>query len=515
MKGTELRRLTRTAIAAHGGGHPGALLHDLYTAVLAAAVAIALGAGMVSEFAASARAIPGASLEVEWLAWATLAAVLGLSLGIAGRIGPIFLSAGHGVWWLATPVDRRGLLRPRLLGAAVLALGIGAGAGIPVAILFGTDPWSWPGAGVITAVAALNALAVGAAAWGQIRAGGDRGAGSERSRTTAIAGDGLAAGSLGLLAIGILTRAPALATRPGNLWWPIALVALAAALALVWAAETSLEQISGVHVRERGMFAAGMQGAARSLDTRELGFLLGAAAQSSPARRRSRDFRLIHAAPAALLMSEAIQLLRTPRHLTQLAIGAGLPVLAAFAGWGTWLVLIATLVGGIVSASALGGPARHAYRAPVIDTIWPLSFTAVRWWRTLLPSAAMAAWGLVVLTLIASRSLGGDENIGAWAVLGVVAGPVFAAGILRSAYRKPVDWSAPLITSPDGQAIPPGAFSVISVGPDLVVLGALPLWLAIGAFGPTPTILAVQAVTSSLALLAATRTNTKREGETP
>lgn len=485
--GRDLRRLTRRAIAAHGGGKPGAVLEDLYTALLAAAISVALIGGIANEVAGSLREVPGVRAGAEWFAWGALALVLGMTLGLAGRIGPIFLGAGYASWWLAAPVDRRGLLRPRLLTLAAVAFAVGAVAGVPIAILMGEFRLD-----VIAGVAALAALMANLAAALQVRG---------QFRNVAPAGDGLVALALAPLAVGVATGWPA----PEVPWWAVASAGLTAAVAVGMLAERSMERISGAQVRERGLIAAGINSTARSFDTRELGFLLGSSAATSRSTRASREFRHIHRPVAALIVSEVMQLVRTPRHLIQFLIGAVVPLLVSFAGWGTWALLLAALFGGLLSASALGGPARQAYQAPVLDSLWPLKQRAVRWSRTLVPSAAMMLWAAGVLPVAV-----GTANV-AWFLLALFAGPVFAAGILRSAYRKPVDWSAPLITTPDGQAIPPGAFSVISVGPDLIILGGLPLWLAIGVFGPAPALLFTQAATSGLALLAATRTNDRRK----
>lgn len=484
--GRDLRRLTRRAIAAHGGGKPGAVLEDVYTALLALAISIALIGGVAAEVAGSLRETPGVRAGAEWFAWGALALVLGMVLGLAGRIGPIFLGAGYASWWLAAPVDRRGLLRPRLLTLAAVAFGVGAVTGIPIAILMGGFRLE-----VVTAVAALTALMATVAAVLQVRG---------RFRAVAPVGDGLVALALAPLAVGIIAGRPG----PTAPWGVIAGAALAGAAACGVAADLSMERISGARVRERGLIAAGINSSARSFDTRELGFLLGASAATSWRTRASRSFRRIAGPVPALVVSEVMQLARTPRHLIQFLIGALIPLLVSFAGWGTWALLLATLFGGLLSASALGGPARQAYQAPVIDSLWPLSQRAVRWSRTIAPGAAMMLWAAGVLPV----AVGTVSP--AWYLLALLAGPVFAAGILRSAYRKPVDWSAPLITTPDGQAIPPGAFSALSVGPDLIILGGLPLWLAIGVFGPAPALLLTQLVTSGLALLAATRTNDRR-----
>src|SRR5699024_11352185 len=82
----------------------------------------------------------------------------------AGRVGPIFLGAGYASWWLAAPVDRRGLLRPRLLTLAAVAFAAGAIAGIPIAILMGEFRLE-----VILGGGALAALMANLAAVAQVR----------------------------------------------------------------------------------------------------------------------------------------------------------------------------------------------------------------------------------------------------------------------------------------------------------------------------------------------------------
>src|SRR5699024_9179521 len=101
----------------------------------------------------------------------------------------------------------------------------------------------------------------------------------------------------------------------------------------------------------------------------------------------------------ALVLSEAVHLLRTPRHLVQFAVGMGVALLAAVSGWSVWVAAIGLVIGGGISASALAGPARHAYRAPVIDEIMPLGYRTLRWQRTVLPGVLMAVWAAGVLTL--------------------------------------------------------------------------------------------------------------------
>lgn len=491
--GARLRRLTRAALAVHGGGRAGDLFNDVYTAAIGLAVSGALVIGIANEFALGLRAAPTARVDVGWLGWAGAVLTVGAGLALAGRIGPIFLNAGYSAWWLPTPVDRRGLLRPRLTGTILIGAGIGAAAGIPVAILLGG-----PAAAIILALAAGSALATAGASTHQVRARPRR----NQVPPAVRLGELLIAASL--VPVGLGAVLPGAAPDLGWWWWAGALGCVIAAGAVWIGVARRLENVWGPHLRERGMLAAGLHGAAQSFDTRELGFFLNASADGTQRLRRSRRFRPVRSAPAALIAAEALQLLRTPRHLAQVAIGAAIPLLSALAGWSVWVTGIGMLAGGLLSASALAGPARHAYRSPAVDGLWPMSASAVRWCRLALPSAVMVLWGAGIAAIIGGFGL-------AWIALGIASGPVFAAGAIRSAYRKPVDWSAPLVTTPDGQAIPPGAFSAISVGPDLPVLAGLPLWLAIGAVGPTPTLIGLQTLASALALLAAANTHRSKK----
>lgn len=477
--GRELRLLTRRAISAHGGGRGSDVFGDVYMGLLAVAVGTSLLFGVATEFAAGMGVTAEAGGQAEWFAWVVLIAVLGSLIGLTGRLGPIFLSAGYAAWWLPAPVDRRGLLRPRLMGVIAVALAAGALTGVPVSILAGGDHLT-----IVPSVALLAGLGTAAGAATQMR-----------GRHIARIGDALLPVAVLPFALAGFGAGPWTGPVPG---WAIGAGVVALCLVVVLA-DRGMEALSGADLRSRGMLAIGLQGAATSFDTRELGFLLGAGDTPRP-RRGSRRLRAVRSTVSGIIVSEGLLFVRTRRHVVQFALGG---VIAA-AGGSTWFMVVMLIAGALISSSALAGAARSAYQAPVLDGIWPAGQRAVRWARLILPSTAMAIWTAVVLGFLVG------VIDGWWIALGAASGPVFAAGMIRSAYRAPADWSAPLITTPDGQAIPPGAFSAVSKGMDVIVLCTLPLLLGLITLGAHPGVVLAQVAATMIALVAARNTNTKR-----
>lgn len=138
MSGAALRALTAKARRGHGGAGLGALIGDAYTYLLTAAVAVAMavsGAGVLG--AELDTTTPQASAGVAWLWWVGSLAALGLLLGLLARLGPVGVGAPGALWWLTTPADRPGLLRPVLAGWLAATGAIGAVIGAAVAALVG------------------------------------------------------------------------------------------------------------------------------------------------------------------------------------------------------------------------------------------------------------------------------------------------------------------------------------------------------------------------------------------
>src|SRR5699024_4758345 len=94
--GTGIRRLTRLATRAHGGGSSSDLFGDVYIIALNIAVALGMGLGLLNYLNATARshdAAPG--MNPLWFALSLGVALLGATIGLAARLGPVNLSGGQ------------------------------------------------------------------------------------------------------------------------------------------------------------------------------------------------------------------------------------------------------------------------------------------------------------------------------------------------------------------------------------------------------------------------------------
>ncbi|WP_221934823.1 DUF6297 family protein, partial [Georgenia yuyongxinii] len=212
-------------------------------------------------------------------------------------------------------------------------------------------------------------------------------------------------------------------------------------------------------------------------------------------------------APAVLVASDALVLARSPRHLVQLVVTATLPALALAVPQPVPVVTVMLLVGGAyVGALATADGARRAQVAPVLDALLPLGQRQIRRLRLVVPVVAMVLWSAAVFAVIGLRY--GDPA--AWLVLGVLSAPVWAAGAVRAAYRPLPDFSGPLIHTPMG-ALPPGMSTVVSKGPDVAILCAVPVLVALLVGAVPPVLLAVQAALAAAAVAIAGRVGKRRQ----
>jgi hypothetical protein len=158
-------------------------------------------------------------------------------------------------------------------------------------------------------------------------------------------------------------------------------------------------------------------------------------------------------------------------------------------------ILLSLLVSGYVAMSATGEGARRAQMAPVLDRLLPLEAKVTRQLRMVVPAAAMLAWSVVAFTAVGRWA--GD--VAGWVVLGVVSTPVWAAAAVRSSYRPTPDWGGPLVSTPMG-ALPTGVGAVLARGPDLVILGLLPVWIAVLVRQVNPMMIGIQVTLTLVAL---------------
>ncbi|MFI2752555.1 DUF6297 family protein [Cellulomonas sp. P22] len=482
--GRSIRRYTAAAANQRGGAHLGELLNDVYYAVISIAIGIGMALGIAGTLRESLPEPPTATTDAG-VSLPALVAVLVLGLGgvllsLAGRLGPVGAGGAEAAWWLSLPVDRRGLLRPAARRLPVVAAGAGA---VVVTLLdaglLGND--GLPRVGHTVLVAALSGAVV------------VLGAGIAQSllvsrRAIALVGDLLLAAAPVVALVGAFAgwHLDALPEAPLLL----SAVLLVVVVVLAWLLDRRLDRIPARSLRESGSVASQAVGAVVSLDSRELGRALTDGA-ARPRRRRSVRFRGVSGAPAALVTADLVVLTRSTRHLVQLVVAALVPVLVALVPElaGPVGFLIAIVVGGSVAMSATGEGARRAEMAPVLDRLLPMPAAHVRRWRMLVPFAVMVLWSLVAFAAVASWA--GD--LPGWLALGVASAPVWAGAAIRSAYRPAPDWGGALVSTPMG-ALPTGVAAVLSRGPDVVVIGMIPVLIAVLLGTVYPVLITIQAV---------------------
>lgn len=488
ISGAELRKLTRQATEAHGGGAVGDLFGEVYTVVFSLLVAVAMAFGVIQMLNTTLRpSTAEAVLDPGWLGIAIAVVALGAGVSLAARLGPIGLGGGEAAWLLPTPADRRGLLRSRLALITVLAVALGAAIGVFAAALTGLEgPHLAFAAGLGSTLGMSAILAVARSQVGN----------SARKAHPAVAlGEGLVVGAPLLALVVVLLRPVAPAGIAPEVAIAIVAVLLAAGVTLLVTTDRHLDGISGAQIRARGAVTAYAAGAVTSLDTRELGRALSITSQPDR-RRRSRSFRGVRGPVLALVTGDALVTLRSRRHVIAILVWGVVPIVITLAGWASWTTLLGILVAGYAAALASTEGARRAEMAPVLDRAFPIGAENIRRVRLLWPGAVMLVWTVVTVGVWAALS--GLEVL-EWLPLAAVAGPTFAAGALRAAYRKAADWSKPLVANPMGPPIPPGMFGMIAKGIDIMVICLVPLILGVVAVASPATLFPWQLATTLIA----------------
>jgi hypothetical protein len=449
--------------------------------------------------AAGSAALPGGLTA----AAVALALTAGL-VALFARLGPVSATPATAAWWLPLPAGRRGLLRGELLRVVALAVGTTLAVGVPVVLA-----WTRPLAGVLTGLAVGALLAVVGVG---VLAARQAGTGARWVPTTAGAIAALAL--LGPAAVGCLAAAAGshvpwrTASSSAPVTGGLLLVLLVAAGASLLAADRRLAALPAGSLRAAGETAQYATASVLSLDTRELGRAL----RTPVARpRRRRAWRWVRAPWQAVVAGDLAVLTGSPWRWGQLAVGAGLPVLAARTeGLAELPALLAVVVvlGWAIAATALGEPSRRAAASPAPDRSLPVSGRTVVAARVVVPAAVLALVCGVSALLVGQ----GAGSPGAWFALGLAAGPAWAGATVRAGYRPDLDWSGPVLSSPMG-AIPAGVSGTLVRGPDVGVLGTAPVALAL-LLGEAPGWLVGAQLAWSLAI-AAVAVGTARHGNGP
>jgi hypothetical protein len=485
----EIRRFTTQAANARGGANLGSLLTSVYYTVITLGIAIGLALGFTQAMRESLptkpAVTPSTNLSLATLVVVIIVALVGALVSLAGRLGPVGAGGAEAAWWLPLPVERRALLRPAarrlpMLAALVAAILVGLlDAGLvgdsPLRVTHVVITSALVGAGIVLLAALVQSAGV-------------------RRSTTALAGD-LILVIAPVAALGLALTDWSVEEVPTLPWYGAAVAGVVLVVVAVLV-DRRLGHIPTRSLRESGSVATQAVGAAVSLDSRELGRALTDGAASTTRRFVSR-LRTARGPASALVTADLVVLRRSVRHVVQLIVAGLVPVLVSSVPElaSTPGILLSLLVSGYVAMSATGEGARRAQMAPVLDRLLPLEAKVTRQLRMVVPAAAMLAWSVVAFTAVGRWA--GD--VAGWVVLGVVSTPVWAAAAVRSSYRPTPDWGGPLVSTPMG-ALPTGVGAVLARGPDLVILGLLPVWIAVLVRQVNPMMIGIQVTLTLVAL---------------
>ena len=502
-----MRRATRRATAARADTRWLTRAGDALSALTSVAVVVAVCGGTVSSLRDEIAERPSAESAVLPGAVTATAVAVGLVAGLtalSARLGPVSATPAVAAWWLPLPAARRGLLRGELLRVLGLAVGTALTAAVPV-VLAGTAVRSLPD--VLAGLVAAALLAAAVTGGLVVRQAGRWGRG-----VPAVAG------ALAALAVLVPALAGCVLAVTGGSWpaaavpagWgaagPVGVAALAvlAGGALVLA-DRRLDRLPAGALRASGETAQYATASALSLDTRELGRALAGAVH---APSRPRTWRRVRGPVPAVVAADLAVLGRSPWRWGQLAVGAALPVLAARTeGLAELpaLVAVAVVLGWALAAVSLGEPSRRASASPAADRSLPLAGREVVGARAVVPLAV-----LVVLCGVSALLVGQGSGAGpAWLALGVAAAPVWAAAAVRGGYRPELDWSGPVLSTPMG-AVPTGVGATLVRGPDVGLLGTVPVALALLLGAPPWWLVAAQLVWSLVLAVPAVATAQRR-----
>ncbi|MFF2623326.1 DUF6297 family protein [Oerskovia jenensis] len=492
FSGREIRRLTARVTASRADAGPGQLFGDVAYVVVSVAISVlfVIGAANVLRETIFVEPVDGRNPVLTPATIQALASValLALLTGMAVRLGPLGTGSAGVRWWVPMPVDRRGLLTPSYWRGVAVAVVVGAGGLAAIALASGADP------GVAGRSAALGAAAglllVGLAGLIQPR--------TRVAATVARVSDVLIA-AVPVAGVVLVVAGWSDLRELSVPAWAIVVVGVGAlALAVVW--WRRLEALGAQVLRTQSAVADQAGGAILSLDTRELGRALSRAGSTRGGRaRRPSRFSVVRGPVSALVAADLTLLRRSPSALAQLVGLTALVIVAqqvpAFeGGFGLFVLLV---VAGFRGAQLGAEGARTAEMVPALDAMMPLSARDARLARAVVPAlTALLALVVGVVPLV----LGTGEWL--WFALVVVVAVGMGAAAIRGAYRKPPNWSGPLMATPAG-ALPTGATSMIAQGPDVAVLSAIPLGICLLVGAPTLTLIVFQGIAVWIALAVA------------
>ncbi|WP_241710702.1 DUF6297 family protein [Arthrobacter bambusae] len=334
---------------------------------------------------------------------------------VAGRLGPLAITANQRHWWYSLAINREPLLARGLRRAVLAAAVVGALTTIPVAVISGSDAVVF--AGRVLAGALTGAAILALAAFAQTRSRAAAGQGRPMNWLLAAA-----SAALGAMLFGTLHGSWIFAVAPA-----VALVASALGM------RNKLSSVRTTSLLKAGSARGHVQAALTLMDTGEL----SASLSSGGKRSRVKLPGTPRTAAGALFHAEATVLARQPGRLWRWGLGlAVVPLTGLVRTFDSPIILLPVLLAAaIFSSTAAAGPLWQLRMAPSLDALLPISRTASRWVHVALPVMLMGLWTTAAAGFFV---LAGGFRV-ELLVLGAAAGGGLGAGMLRRAFRQQED----------------------------------------------------------------------------
>lgn len=395
------------------------------------------------------------------LLWATTIASLGVVSAVCGALGPVMVTPATGTWLLSTPIDRRPLLRTRLLvTSAVAALSGGLVVAIS-ALLAGLPPAPlavWSG---LAALATAGVVGL-AARWQRHPSG--------QARVAALALGAVAWSWMLLITVG---RSPQTDVAWITDSWGIGLISVVAVVAAALAVQAArrIGEVRRADLTASGSVLSSISGALAGLD-----FTLAYDVLVARKWRTTATVRPVRGGPSgpwAIVWRDVIRLRRSPGSITAFAAALIVPYLLVALGLDTAIIPVTALAGLFVGLWLF--PAlRTVANSPGLVRCFPLPIATVRAATLAVPGAVVAVWALAAAPAI---SHGIDGPAAGAIVVALATGAAVLGAIARLLLAGQPNYSIPLLTSPAG-AIPPGLLISSARGFDVLALLTVPLMVA-------------------------------------
>jgi hypothetical protein len=407
--------------------------------------------------------------------------LLGLaSYWVAGRLGPLAITANQRHWWYSLAINREPLLARGLRRAVWAAAVVGALATVPVAIVSGSNAAVFGGRVLTGALTGAAILAL--AAFAQTRSAAPTGQSPARQQGRAT--------TWTLATVSVALGAMLFGALQG--FW---IFAIAPAVALVAAAlgmRNKLSSVRTVSLLKAGSARGHVQAALTLMDTGEL----SASLSSGGKRSRIRLPGTPRTAAGALLHAEATVLVRQPGRLWRWGLGlAVVPLTGLIQTFDSPIILLPVLLAAaIFSSTAAAGPLWQLRMAPSLDALLPISRSASRWVHVALPVLLMSLWTTAAAGFFV---LAGGFRV-ELLLLGAAAGGGLGAGMLRRAFRQQEDLTKLVYLMQLGRS-GPAMLGTRVRGYVLSLFALVPL--ALGMLFNAPELLVTPAVVLNVVLL--------------